>query len=139
MGERLVDPLTAQAEIAYLDTDVVVWLAQGSLELISPRAAALINAASLLISSMVLVELELRHEKSRIELPTRDIERKILHTNAVQVCNLPFPSIANAALDEKWTRDPFDRLIVANAKANGFAWLISADEVIHKHYPRTVW
>jgi PIN domain nuclease of toxin-antitoxin system len=139
MGERLVDPLTAQAEIAYLDTDVVVWLAQGSLELISPRAAALINAASLLISSMVLVELELRHEKSRIELPTRDIERKILHTNAVQVCNLPFPSIANAALDEKWTRDPFDRLIVANAKANGFAWLISADELMRKHYPRTVW
>jgi PIN domain nuclease of toxin-antitoxin system len=42
-------------------------------------------------------------------------------------------------LDEKWTRDPFDRLIVANAKANGFAWLISADEHIRNHYPRAVW
>jgi PIN domain nuclease of toxin-antitoxin system len=44
---------------------------------------------------------------------------------------------ASIALDEKWTRDPFDRLIVANAK--GFAWLISADEAIRKHYPRAVW
>jgi PIN domain nuclease of toxin-antitoxin system len=135
----LVNTLTAQAEIAYLDTDVVVWLAQGSLELISSRAAALLEAASLLISPMVLLELELRHEKGRVELPTRDIERKILHTNAVRVCNLSFPAIASAALDEKWTRDPFDRLIVANAKANGFAWLISADETIRKHYPRAVW
>jgi len=33
----------------------------------------------------------------------------------------------------------FDRLIVANAKANGFAWLISADEEIARNYPRTVW
>ena len=54
-------------------------------------------------------------------------------------CDIPFATIASAALDEKWTRDPFDRLIVANAKANGFAWLISADEAIRKHYPRTVW
>src|ERR1017187_2895487 len=105
MGERLVDPLTAQAGIAYLDTDVVIWLAKGSLELISPRAADMLKAASLLISPMVLVELEFRHEKDRIELPTRDIERKILHTNAVQVCNLPFPLIASAALDESWTRN----------------------------------
>jgi PIN domain nuclease of toxin-antitoxin system len=48
-------------------------------------------------------------------------------------------AVANAALEEKWTRDPFDRLIVANAKANGFAWLISADEEIARNYPRTVW
>ncbi len=69
MGERLGRPLIAQTEIAYLDTDVVVWLALGSLELISPRAAALLETATLLISPMVLVELELRHEKSRVRTP----------------------------------------------------------------------
>jgi hypothetical protein len=30
-------------------------------------------------------------------------------------------------------------MIVAQAKANGFAWLISAGEEIGRHYPRTVW
>jgi PIN domain nuclease of toxin-antitoxin system len=44
-------------------------------------------------------------------------------------CELP------AAIGE-WTRDPFDRLIVA--KANGFAWLISADESSRQHYPHAV-
>jgi len=39
------------------------------------------------------------------------------HETKLRLCDLPFPLIAAAALDEKWTRDPFDRLIVANAKA----------------------
>jgi len=41
------------------------------------------------------------------------------------------------AVHEKWTRDLFDRLIVANAKAAG-ALLISKDERIHKHYRDTI-
>jgi PIN domain nuclease of toxin-antitoxin system len=47
--------------------------------------------------------------------------------------------VARAALDEKWTRDAFDRIIVAQAKLNGLAPLISSDEEIAEHYPRTVW
>jgi PIN domain nuclease of toxin-antitoxin system len=125
--------------IAYLDTDIVVWLAQGSLTRFTPRAVALLEETILIISPMVLLELELRHEKDRIKLPTREIERRIMHTNGVRLCDLPFATIAAAALDEKWTRNPFDRLVVANAKANGFAWLISADETVRKHYPRAVW
>ena len=39
----------------------------------------------------------------------------------------------------KGGRDPFDRLIVANAKVNGLAPLVSAEEEILKHDPRTVW
>jgi PIN domain nuclease of toxin-antitoxin system len=61
------------------------------------------------------------------------------HELGARLCDLPFPAIASAALDEKWTRDPFDRLIVAHAKANGFAPLISSDKKIARHYPRTVW
>jgi PIN domain nuclease of toxin-antitoxin system len=75
----------------------------------------------------------------RSKLPARDIQRKVEHELGVRLCDLPFSTVANAALDEKWTRDPFDRIIVANAKAKGFAWLISADESMRRHYPRTVW
>jgi PIN domain nuclease of toxin-antitoxin system len=131
--------MIAATEIAYLDTDVVVWLAQGSLESLSPRAVALLETAALLVSPTVLLELEYLREAGRIRLPARDIQRKVEHELGVRLCDLPFSAIVSAALDESWTRDPFDRLIVANAKANGFAWLISADESIRKHYPRTVW
>jgi PIN domain nuclease of toxin-antitoxin system len=125
--------------IAYLDTQALVWLSQGSLDDISPKVARLIQQADLLYSPMVFFELELLYEIKRIKQSARDIQRKVEFELGVRLCDLPFATIAAAALDEKWTRDPFDRLIVANAKANGFAWLISADESIRQHYPRAVW
>lgn len=125
--------------IAYLDTNTLVWLAQGSLDRFSPKATRLLKQADLLFSPMVLLELEYLYEIKRSKRPARDIQTKVEHDLGARACELPFSTVASAALDEKWTRDPFDRLIVANAKANGFAWLISADGEIAKHYPRTVW
>jgi PIN domain nuclease of toxin-antitoxin system len=125
--------------IAYLDTNVVVWLAQGDLAHISSKAQGLLEQAELLISPMVLVELEYLYEVNRIKLSSRAILLKVEHEMGVHVCDLAFPQIANVVIDEKWTRDPFDRTIVAQAKANGLALLISADEEIRKNYPRAVW
>ena len=125
--------------IAYLDTNAVIRLAQGSTRHVGREVSRLIERAELLISPIVLLELELLYEIKRVKLPSRDVQRKVEAELGVRLCSLPFAEIANVALDEKWTRDPFDRLIVANAKANGFAWLISADEKIAKNYSRTVW
>ena len=124
---------------AYLDTPVALWLATGKLSRFSSNTRDLLEAADLLLSPVLLLEIEYLFEQKRIKLPARDIQRKMEHELGVSLCQLPFATVAGAALDEKWTRDPFDRMIVANAKANGFAWLISADEEIRKHYPRAVW
>ena len=125
--------------IAYLDTNVVVWLAQGDLGRISLKAQSLLDQADLLISPMVLVELEYLYEVNRIRLSSRAVLLKIEHELGVRVCDLAFRSVADVIVDEKWTRDPFDRTIVAQAKANGLASLVSADEEIRRHYPRAVW
>jgi PIN domain nuclease of toxin-antitoxin system len=125
--------------IAYLDTNILVWLAEGSLAGLSPKVDKLLQQADLFFSPMVLLEMEYLYEIKRSKRPARDIQNKVEHELGVRLCDLPFAVIASAALDETWTRDPFDRLIVANAKANGFAWLISADEQMRKHYPRIVW
>jgi PIN domain nuclease of toxin-antitoxin system len=125
--------------IAYLDTNAVIRIAHGNTRHIGHDASRLIRQGGLLISPMVLFELELLYQIKRVKLPARDIQRKVEHEIGVRLCDLPFADIAAAALDEKWTRDPFDRMIVAHAKANGFAPLISADEQIARHYPRTVW
>ncbi len=125
--------------IAYLDTNALLWLSEGSLVGLSPKIDRVLEQADLFFSPMVLLELELLYEIKRSKRPASDIQRKVEYELGVRLCDLPFATIASAALDEKWTRDPFDRLIVANAKANGFAWLISADEAIRKHYPRAVW
>ena len=125
--------------IAYLDTNALLWLSEGSLVGLSPKIDRLLEQAELHFSPIVLLELEYLYEIKRSKRSARDIQYKVEHEIGVRLCDLPFTTIASAALDEKWTRDPFDRLIVANAKANGFAWLISADEQMRKHYPRTVW
>src|SRR5580692_333634 len=114
--------------IAYLDTNALLWLSEGSLAGVSPKIDRLLEQADLYFSAMVLLELEFLYEIKRSKRPARDIQRKVEHELGVRLCELPFATIASAALDEKWTRDPFDRMIVANAKANGFAYLVSSDE-----------
>ncbi len=88
---------------------------------------------------MVVLELEYLYELKRTKLQARELLLKLEHEAGVRVCDLSFPALAHVALDEKWTRDPFDRIIVAHAKANGWAALISADETIARNYARTVW
>ena len=134
MGKGLGRPL-----IAYLDTHVVLWLAAGKVNRLSPKAKGLLDKSELLLSAMAFLELEYLHELGRTRFRAGDLLKKVEHETDLRLCDLPFSTVANAALDEKWTRDPFDRLIVANAKANGFAWLITADQVIPKFYPRAVW
>lgn len=103
------------------------------------RALDLIRSSELLLSPMVLLEFEYLHEIGRARRTSREIQLKLEQETRIKVCALPFATVATIALDEKWTRDSFDRIIVAQAKANGFAFLISSDERIAKHYPRTVW
>ncbi|MGD0481453.1 MAG: PIN domain-containing protein [Terracidiphilus sp.] len=124
--------------IAYLDTHTASRLAHGRAR-IGRDAARLIQRAELLVSPMVLVELEYLYEIGRLTLPGKDILRKLEHELGLLLCDLPFADVARAALDEKWTRDAFDRIIVAQARLNGLAPLISSDEHVAEHYPRTVW
>ncbi len=124
--------------IAYLDTHTAARLAHGNARM-GRDAARIIQRADLLISPMVLVELEYLHEIGRVSLSGKDILRKLEDELGVRVCDLSFADVARAALDEKWTRDAFDRIIVAQAKVNGLAPLISSDGEIAENYPRTVW
>ncbi len=117
----------------------MVWLSAGHLDRISHAAQEILERAELLISPIAMIELEYLYEIRRIKISARDVQLKVEHEMGVRVCDLPFPAVARIALDEKWTRDPFDRLIVAQAKANGLAPLLSADEEMSRHYPRTVW
>lgn len=127
--------------ITYLDTSVAVWFAQKSLDRISrPALDHLTNSGGeRLLSPIVLLELQFLYEIKRILLPAADIQRKLELEFDVRVCDLGLPRITNAALDEQWTRDPFDRLITAHARANGLAWLVTSDRRIRDNYPRSVW
>jgi PIN domain nuclease of toxin-antitoxin system len=125
--------------IAYLDTQVVIWLAEGNTKPLSRAAIRLIEEVDLLVSPMATFEFDILYEIRRTKMSWNDVKADLEYELGLRVCDLPFQRIISAARQDGWTRDPFDRLIVANAKANSLAYLISADEDIRKNYQRAVW
>jgi len=84
---------------------------------------------------MAVVELEYLYGIGRIIVRSQEILVKLGAEIGLTICDHPFPAIAEMALGETWTRDPFDRIIVAHAKSNGAAPLVTKDENIRANYP----
>lgn len=125
-------------ETIYLDTHVVVWLYQKELNKFSSNALKLIEESELVISAMVVLELEFLHEIGRLKYSAKDIISELAQTIELRVCDEKFSTITYSSLNLKWTRDPFDRIIVANAKMNS-ATLISKDKNILENYEKATW
>lgn len=117
----------------------MVWLCQMQLGRLTRRAIAAIEESDLLISPIVLLELEYLHEIKKVIQPPQALLSQLETQIGLRLCDHPCRSVVQAALLEAWTRDPFDRMIVAHAKANGYAPLVTSDSDIRKHYSRSVW
>jgi PIN domain nuclease of toxin-antitoxin system len=125
-------------EVTYLDTHVVVYVGAGEVNRLSVAARKAIDRDDLLVSAATVLELELLHEIGRLKPTAAKVVSALATDIGLRVCDLPFRTIVDQAIAEGWTRDPFDRLIVANAKAAG-ATLVTRDENIRAHYSRALW
>jgi PIN domain nuclease of toxin-antitoxin system len=56
----------------------------------------------------------------------------------LEVDDISFAEVVDAAVGLTWTRDPFDRLIAAHAIVAG-ATLLTADRTILEHLPQASW
>jgi PIN domain nuclease of toxin-antitoxin system len=128
----------AENAIAYLDTHVLVRLYLGQTGKLSRVARDAIERNELFVSPAALLELEFLHEIGRLEPAGLEVMGVLSAEIGVRLCDLPFPRVVSEALAEKWVRDPFDRLIVAQAKVRD-APLITKDETLRAHYQRAVW
>jgi PIN domain nuclease of toxin-antitoxin system len=126
------------ATVAYLDTHVVAWLFAGLPELLSAEARTTVEQHDVLISPMVVLELQYLLETKRVTQPP-EVVLGVLQTDiGLGVCTESFPAVARLAIEQSWTRDPFDRLIVAQAALHG-APLVTKDTVMRRHYAKAVW
>src|ERR1051325_2643319 len=105
MGEKV-----GQTVASYLDTNVVVYLYAGATERISTRAAQQIEASDLLISAMVLLELQMLWEIGKLKYEAETIFAERSQQIGLSLCPLPMAAIVHAALGIEWTRDPGDRI-----------------------------
>ena len=106
-----------------LDTNAVIWLDQNN-----KRVRALARSSSrLLVSPATLLELQMLEEIGRLRLRAR--LRGIIDSDRWEIDDPPALDWFEHSAEESWTRDPFDRLIVAHARLRG-ARLASGDRAI---------
>lgn len=123
----------------YLDTHVVVWLYGDKGRRLSASARRLIEESqSILISPMVLLELDFLYEINRLACGAGSVFAYLHERINLETCKKPFFSIVAEASNQSWTRDPFDRLITAHAALDGNT-LITKDVTIQNHYANSVW
>jgi PIN domain nuclease of toxin-antitoxin system len=124
--------------VIYLDTHTVVFLYLGEISRLSPAAREAIEKNDLLVSPAVVLELEYLHEIGRLTPEATKVIEDLSARIGLAICDLPFRAIVRQALSEKWSRDPFDRLIVAHAKAQKTP-LVTRDQKIRENYRLAVW
>ena len=123
----------------YLDTHVVLWLYALGGEGLSRRACQLIEeSVTVLISPMVLLELAYLYEIDRLKVESDQIYRYLQQKIRLKVCTKPFFDLIQLASKQSWTRDPFDRIITAQA-AIDHKTLVTKDIMIRRHYSKAIW
>ena len=122
----------------YLDTHVVVWMYAGLTEKFSEAARELINNHKIAVSPIVRLELQYLYEIQRVTDDAQTIITDLIGRIGLQICGKPFDLVATKALMFPWTRDPFDRLIVAHAALNDNV-LLSKDRRILENYAPARW
>ena len=92
-----------QTVISYLDTNVAIFLHSGNVAQLTGRAIEQIESADLLVSAMVMLELEMLYEKGTIKYAAAQILSDLNQQIGLSVCQLAMAAVMSAALQVKWT------------------------------------
>ncbi len=122
----------------YLDTHVIVWLYAGQVSRIPQTAQSMIEEQDVCISPMVVLELSYLHEIERLSVDAPVIVESLEASLGLCVCTMPFHQLVMEAAAQKWTRDPFDRIIASNAICAGSP-LLTKDATILAHCSTATW
>ncbi len=124
--------------LIYLDTHVVAWLYSGETRLLSTRARKAIEENPLVISPMVVLELQFLKEIGRLRTGAVAIVDDLRSRIGLEVCDLSFTKVIATATGITWTRDPFDRVIVGHAAAAARS-LVTKDRSIRRRFREGIW
>ena len=98
----------------------------------------LLEGSEPFVSPIVELELTYLFEVGRVTEPAAAPLGSLRRTIGLQVADVPLSSLIRSATELSWTRDPFDRLISAQAIAAD-APLLTADKTILDNLPLATW
>lgn len=112
-----------------LDTHALLWMHMGN-----KRAKALRHKTRLYVSPATVLELHFLVEIGRVKLQTGATVADLVDDDRWLVDDLPAAAWFDRAAAESWTRDPFDRLLVAHAGVRNWK-LATADAKLIDRLP----
>ncbi len=123
----------------FLDTNVVIYLYVKEESRFSATARAALNQSKQrLVSPFVRLELAFLVEKRKVMVSGKEMLDYLARAATLKESETLLAAVVSAAQALSWTRDPFDRLIVAEAMVYD-APLLTSDRHILQHYAKAVW
>lgn len=129
---------TEKPGLIHLDTHIVCWLYEARIDLLSGPACAAVERGRLFVSPIVDLELQYLYEIGRINKGPSAVLSALSAEIGLALAPQPLEMIVGRTRDLHWTRDPFDRLIVASALLAG-GRLVTKDTLIRKHCKAALW
>jgi len=124
--------------MTHLDTHVVVCLYAGMTSRLPPSVRQYLNASALAISPMVILELQYLYEIGRTTEAGNVVVADLAQRIGLGLAEEPLPHVITLALQQIWTRDPFERIIVGQAAIQQCR-LITKDRAMREHYTDAWW
>lgn len=121
----------------FLDTHAVIFLFDEKKK-IPRRTWEVLSDGDIVLSPVARLELDLLHEIGRIRHESATVFDYLARNLDLTVETEGWARAAEIAQVLNWTRDPFDRLIVAHAMAWS-APLLTRDSLMLEHYPLAFW
>lgn len=122
----------------FLDTHVLIWLFQREKKPFSRRALSLIDSAEIFLPAISIIELQFLFEIGKLLIAPQDIIDNLQESVSLLKMPADIHKIIDASMTLNWTRDPFDRLIVAEAIIHK-ACLLTKDRNIRAYFEDALW
>ena len=114
-----------------LDTHFLIWLALGSKRL--AEFHWLDRHRQWGVSTVSFLEIQSLAEIGRISVRNPEFTRAVMEDPRFSVDDIPLVTLIRHALGLEWTRDPFDRMLVAHSTARRLP-LCTTDRSIRAHH-----
>ena len=124
-----------------IDTNVLIWLFSASERISRPARKALNDSQAALVVSVASVwEIVLKHQAGKLDLgeSLSRVVDEILYQSAWTVMPVAPEHLPVLAALPMHHRDPFDRLLVAQAKHAGLT-IVTSDQLIRRYDVPTLW
>lgn len=126
------------SDIIAIDTCVAVFLYERRANRLSPAAHKLLAEKTIFVPSFVELELTFIVQKGRANHTQGEVLNFIRKDFATTHLESRVSDVCKSAEALSWTREPFDRFIVAEVMTHKLP-LITSDRNIQEHYKKAIW